>query len=78
MLFRSFVQELNTVQPEVSSLKVSWQQAHRWRYSRVDLSQTASVATQVDAGLAIAGDWLIDGTVQGAWQSAQAVAKLLR
>ena len=78
-------QALQSVLPESAQLDITWQQAHRWRFSRVaaeaTMNDVPADVPEVDVlatnGLAVAGDWLTDGTVQGAWQSAvRAVSQL--
>lgn len=53
---------------------VLMQQAHRWRYARAlhPLHRTAD--PPAEAGVVLAGDWVGDGRIEGAWLSGEAAA----
>jgi predicted NAD/FAD-dependent oxidoreductase len=43
--------------------------AHRWRYARSAEPRTVATAVDVDARIAIAGDWTVGDRLEGAWLS---------
>lgn len=49
-------------------------QAHRWRYARVEGQAPHAAYHDASSGLAVAGDWLAGGRVEGAWRSGRAAA----
>jgi len=50
---------------------------HRWRYARAVTPLQASGGVLEEAGLLVAGDWVADGRVEGAWLSGVAAAERL-
>ena len=52
-------------------------QAHRWRYARVAGTAPQLAYHDRALGLAVAGDWLAGGRVEGAWLSGRAAALAL-
>jgi photolyase PhrII len=53
---------------------LDYQRAHRWRYARADQPLEERVLYDAEAGVAVAGDWVGDGGVEGAWRSGCAAA----
>ena len=53
---------------------VAAQRAHRWRYAQALEPQASLSALDFDEGLGLAGDWLADGRIEGAWLSGVALA----
>ncbi len=50
---------------------------HRWRFARAAGQDAAIVAAWPEQGLALAGDWLADGRIEGAYCSGVAAANAL-
>ncbi|WP_062062355.1 NAD(P)/FAD-dependent oxidoreductase [Cellvibrio sp. OA-2007] len=50
---------------------------HRWRFARATKHEPAIVAAWPEQGLALAGDWLAGGRVEGAYCSGRAAANAL-
>lgn len=68
-LLRAFSQ-LGAPQPQV------WT-AHRWRYADTERPLSRGCVWDSTSGLGLCGDWLNDGTVQGAWLSGRDLAQQL-
>lgn len=49
--------------------------AHRWRYSQPLGEHAAGAAHDEASRIGACGDWLADGTVEGAWQSGRALCR---
>ena len=49
--------------------------AHRWRYANAEESLNRGCVWEPASGLGMCGDWLNDGTVQGAWLSGKELAQ---
>ena len=67
VLLQAFAQ-LGAPQPQ------AWT-AHRWRYADTGYPLNRGCAWEPASGLGVCGDWLNDGTVQGAWLSGTALAQ---
>ncbi|NNE68906.1 MAG: NAD(P)-binding protein [Rhodothermales bacterium] len=52
----------------------AWQRVHRWRYAQGATSAPEQAVWDSSIGLALAGDWLGGGRIEGAWLSGIAAA----
>jgi predicted NAD/FAD-dependent oxidoreductase len=59
---------LGAPQPQASTL-------HRWRYADTEHPLNRGCVWESASGLGLCGDWLDDGTVQGAWLSGRQLAQ---
>ena len=51
---------------------------HRWRYARAMSQESAIVSAWPEQGFALAGDWLMDGRIEGAYCSGISAANALQ
>ena len=77
-MLEEFVRLLSFWLPGQLLPQVHLRYLHRWRYARAMSQESAIVSAWPEQGFALAGDWLMDGRIEGAYCSGISAANALQ